>query len=90
MNGVVKWFNARKGYGFITPEGADADDPDSQNDILVHFSSSQMDGFKTLYQGDEVTFDTEQGGKGLEAKNVVVTKRAERPPRRGGGGRNRQ
>ena len=78
-NGTVKWFNTRKGFGFITTE-------DSVKDIFVHFSSLNIegDGFKTLNENDEVTFDIEEGQKGPEAKNVVVTKKApvqERRPR---------
>ncbi len=76
-NGVVKWFNSRKGYGFITAN-------DSEKDIFVHYSSIQVDseGFKTLNTGDEVTFNIEEGEKGSEAKNVVVTKKAPPKPRR--------
>ena len=81
--GTVKWFNSRKGFGFITTG-------DSEKDIFVHFSSIQVegDGFKTLNEGDEVTFDIEEGEKGSEAKNVVITKKA--PPKpRGSRSRNR-
>jgi len=78
-DGIVKWFNSRKGFGFITTE-------ESEKDIFVHFSSLNIegDGFKTLNENDEVTFDIEEGQKGPEAKNVVVTKKApaqERRPR---------
>jgi CspA family cold shock protein len=68
VEGTVKWFNSRKGYGFITPDG-------SEQDVFVHFSAIQIegDGFKTLNEGDKVSFDTEQGQKGLEARNVKVT-----------------
>jgi CspA family cold shock protein len=80
VNGKVKWFNVRKGFGFIVPEGA-AEDDQSQ-DVFVHFSNIQEEGFKALYDDDEVTYDVEEGDKGLEAKNVVVTKRAPRKRRR--------
>ncbi|MHA1893947.1 MAG: cold-shock protein [Candidatus Helarchaeota archaeon] len=74
--GTVKWFNSRKGYGFITSS-------DDETDIFVHYSSIVVndDGFKTLNQGDEVTFDVEEGKKGPEAKNVVITKAAPKPSR---------
>lgn len=61
--GVVKWFNDSKGFGFIQQEGGD--------DVFVHFSAIQGDGFKTLAEGQAVTFDIVQGGKGLQAANVV-------------------
>ena len=62
--GVVKWFNASKGYGFLSREGKD--------DVFVHFSAIQTDGFKTLEEGQNVEFTVEQGDKGLQATNVVV------------------
>ena len=61
--GKVKWFNDRKGYGFITTE--------SGSDIFVHHSAIQGDGFKTLEENQEVEFDTENDSKGIKAKNVV-------------------
>ena len=61
--GTVKWFNAEKGYGFITGE-------DGQ-DVFVHFSALQMDGFKVLDEGEEVEFDVVNGEKGPQASNVV-------------------
>lgn len=61
--GTVKWFNNQKGYGFITPEGG-------QNDIFVHYSAIQGDGFKTLNEGDSVTFEIVRGPKGEQAANV--------------------
>ncbi|WP_028274062.1 cold-shock protein [Atopococcus tabaci] len=61
--GTVKWFNADKGFGFIERDGAD--------DVFVHFSAIQTDGFKTLDEGQEVTFDVEEGNRGLQAANVV-------------------
>jgi CspA family cold shock protein len=60
--GTVKWFNADKGFGFITQEGGD--------DVFVHFSSIQSEGFKSLDEGQKVTFDIEQGQRGLQAANV--------------------
>ncbi|MFB9769791.1 cold-shock protein [Lactiplantibacillus modestisalitolerans] len=62
-NGTVKWFNADKGYGFITGEDG--------NDVFVHFSAIQTDGFKTLEEGQKVTFDEEQSDRGPQAANVV-------------------
>ncbi len=63
MQGKVKWFNAEKGYGFIeTEEG---------NDVFVHFSAIQMDGFKTLEEGQEVEFDIVEGARGPQAANVT-------------------
>ncbi|MDY0404979.1 cold-shock protein CspD [Virgibacillus sp. 179-BFC.A HS] len=61
--GSVKWFNAEKGFGFIEVEGGD--------DVFVHFSAIQGDGFKTLEEGQEVTFDIEEGNRGPQATNVV-------------------
>ena len=61
--GTVKWFNAEKGFGFITAENG--------NDVFVHFSAIQGDGFKTLEEGQAVTFDVEEGQRGLQATNIV-------------------
>ncbi|MBB4825147.1 MULTISPECIES: cold-shock protein [unclassified Sporosarcina] len=61
--GKVKWFNAEKGYGFIEREDGD--------DVFVHFSAIQGDGFKTLEEGQDVTFEIEQGQRGLQATNVT-------------------
>ena len=63
MKGTVKWFNAKKGFGFISDENG--------NDVFVHFSASQMDGFKVLDEGEEVEFDVVNGEKGPQASNVV-------------------
>ena len=61
--GTVKWFNAEKGYGFISVQGED--------DVFVHFSAINSEGFKTLEEGQEVQFDVVQGAKGPQAANVV-------------------
>jgi cold shock protein len=62
-NGVVKWFNDAKGFGFIQQ--------DNGVDVFVHFSSIQGDGFKSLAEGDQVSFEITQGAKGPQAANVV-------------------
>jgi len=62
--GSVKWFSDQKGYGFITPN-------DGGEDIFVHYSNIDGDGFKTLREGQEVEFEVSQGRKGLEATKVV-------------------
>jgi CspA family cold shock protein len=63
MNGTVKWFNAEKGYGFITDEKG--------NDIFAHYSAIQGDGYKALENGQEVTFDVVDGDRGPQAANIV-------------------
>jgi CspA family cold shock protein len=62
-NGTVKWFNESKGFGFITSEDG--------SDVFVHYSSIQSNGYKSLAEGDTVSFDTENGPKGPKAINVV-------------------
>ena len=61
--GTVKWFNESKGFGFISPS-------DGSKDVFVHFSAIASDGFRTLAEGQEVTFDVEDGAKGPTAVNV--------------------
>ena len=61
-NGTVKWFNAEKGFGFITKEDG--------TDVFAHFSAIQSDGFKTLDEGQAVTFEVEEGQRGLQATNI--------------------
>ncbi|HBP97922.1 MAG: cold-shock protein [Leuconostoc lactis] len=61
--GTVKWFNGDKGFGFITRENGD--------DVFAHFSAIQSNGFKTLDEGQSVTFDVESGDRGLQATNIV-------------------
>ncbi|BFH64241.1 cold shock domain-containing protein [Paenibacillus sp. KQZ6P-2] len=63
MKGTVKWFNAEKGYGFIQVEGGE--------DVFVHFSAIQGDGFKTLDEGQEVEFEITEGNRGPQAANVT-------------------
>lgn len=63
MQGKVKWFNAEKGFGFIEREGGD--------DVFVHFSAIQSDGFRTLEEGQAVEFDIVEGDRGPQAANVV-------------------
>jgi CspA family cold shock protein len=64
ISGTVKWFNGQKGYGFIAPDG-------ESEDVFVHHSSIQAEGFRNLDEGDRVEFAIEQGSKGLQATNVV-------------------
>lgn len=64
MNGTVKWFNEAKGFGFIVAEDGD--------EMFVHFSQIQADGFKTLIEGEKVEFDVEPSDKGPQAINVYV------------------
>lgn len=63
QNGTVKWFNETKGFGFITTEDG--------TDVFAHFSAIQGDGFKTLAEGESVTFDVEEGDKGPRAVNIT-------------------
>jgi len=63
LRGTVKWFNAEKGYGFISIEDG--------NDVFVHFSAIQGDGFKTLEEGQAVEFEITEGNRGPQASNVV-------------------
>ena len=62
--GVVKWFNNEKGFGFISVEGGD--------DVFAHFTDIQGEGFRTLEEGQKVSFDIVEGAKGLQAANIVV------------------
>ncbi|HCE6540542.1 cold-shock protein [Pseudomonas aeruginosa] len=64
QNGTVKWFNETKGYGFITPE--------SGSDVFVHFRAIEGNGFKTLAEGQKVSFEVVQGQKGMQAERVQV------------------
>jgi cold shock protein len=64
MNGTVKWFNAEKGFGFITGEDG--------KDVFAHFSQINSDGYKSLQEGQEVSFDVVQGAKGPQAENITV------------------
>lgn len=62
-SGIVKWFNNAKGYGFVTPDTG-------EEDVFVHFSAIEMDGYKSLKEGQAVEFEIEQGPKGLHAQNL--------------------
>jgi CspA family cold shock protein len=64
IQGTVKWFNATKGYGFISRDGAE--------DVFVHYSAIRSQGFRTLNEGQRVEFTVERGPKGLQASNVEV------------------
>src|ERR1700704_2621709 len=78
VTGTVKWFNDAKGYGFITPD-------DGSEDLFAHFSAIQMQGFKTLKEGQKVSFDVTQGPKGKQASNFKGARGAlfsgRKPPR---------
>ncbi len=64
MNGTVKWFNAEKGFGFITGEDG--------NDVFAHFSQINSEGFKSLGEGQKVSYDVVKGQKGLQAENINI------------------
>ena len=64
VTGTVKWFNGAKGFGFIAPD-------DGGEDVFVHFSAIQSDGYRNLDEGDRVEYTVEEGKKGLQATNVV-------------------
>ena len=64
VSGTVKWFNDSKGFGFIEQEGA--------NDVFVHHSAIQAEGFKSLKEGQKVTMEVTEGDKGLQAENVIA------------------
>ena len=66
MQGTVKWFNSSKGYGFITSA-------EVQDDVFVHYTAIEGEGYKTLNEGDEVSFEIVQGKKGPTATNVIKT-----------------
>ncbi|PWH14296.1 MAG: hypothetical protein DDG60_08425 [Anaerolineae bacterium] len=66
ITGTVKWFNGSKGYGFISRQGGE--------DVFVHFSAIQGDGFRNLDEGQKVEFSVERGPKGLQASKVVVVR----------------
>ena len=64
VQGTVKWFNATKGYGFVSRDG--------DEDVFVHYSAIQSDGYRSLEEGQEVEFTVEQGPKGLQAADVTL------------------
>lgn len=66
MNGTVKWFNSEKGFGFITGEDG--------KDVFAHFSQINVDGYKTLEEGQKVSYDVVQGQKGPQAENINIIK----------------
>ncbi|MCC3864039.1 MULTISPECIES: cold-shock protein [Terrisporobacter] len=63
-NGIVKWFNSEKGFGFITVEGGE--------DVFAHFSAIQTDGYKTLEEGQKVSFNIVKGARGPQAENITI------------------
>ena len=63
-NGIVKWFNSEKGFGFISVEGGD--------DVFAHFTAINLDGFKTLEEGQKVSFDIVEGVRGPQAANITI------------------
>nr|WP_288248590.1 cold-shock protein [uncultured Romboutsia sp.] len=63
-NGIVKWFNSEKGFGFISVEGGD--------DVFAHFTAINLDGFKTLEEGQKVSFDIVEGARGPQAANITI------------------
>ena len=63
-NGIVKWFNSEKGFGFITTDGG--------VDVFAHFSAIQVDGFKTLEEGQKVSFNVVEGARGPQAENITI------------------
>ena len=63
-NGTVKWFNNEKGFGFITVDGGE--------DVFAHFSAIQTDGFKSLEEGQKVSFNIVKGARGLQAENITI------------------
>ena len=65
--GTVKWFNADKGYGFIAPD-------DGSADVFAHFSAINSTGFRSLNEGDKVSYEVQQGPKGLQAANITVVR----------------
>ena len=67
MKGTVKWYNARKGYGFITPD-------DNSDDVFIHATALKDCGLKKLYTGSEVSFEVDQDDKGKRAKSIKITK----------------
>ena len=66
LSGTVKWFNNAKGYGFIEPEGGG-------DDVFVHYSAIKSEGYRTLSEGQSVTYQVEQGPKGFHATEVLVS-----------------
>ena len=66
MNGTVKWFNSEKGFGFITG--------DDGRDVFAHFSQINIDGFKTLEEGQKVSYEVAQGPKGPQAENINIVR----------------
>ena len=65
LTGTVKWFNDAKGFGFVAPD-------DGSADLFAHFSAINMNGFKTLKEGQKITFEVTQGAKGRQASNIRV------------------
>ena len=79
MNGIVKWFDPKRGYGFIICAAADRPRPDSPREVYVHYTGIERKGFRTLSAGDAVEFEVHPDSRGPRAEKVVLVNRPDRP-----------